>query len=64
MKLSPSAGDPTQQKMMAIMMPIMMLFFLYSFASGLALYWTTQNVLMIIQQLLMKRKNATAPVKA
>ena len=64
MKLSPSAGDPTQQKMMAVMMPIMMLFFLYSFAAGLALYWTTQNVLMIIQQLLMKRKNAAAPVKA
>ncbi len=64
MKLSPSAGDPAQQKIMAVMMPIMMLFFLYSFASGLALYWTTQNVLMIIQQLLMKRKNAAAPVKA
>lgn len=64
MKLSPSAGDPAQQKIMAIMMPIMMLFFLYSFASGLALYWTTQNVLMIIQQVMMKRSNAAAPVKA
>lgn len=66
MKLSPSSGDPAQQKMMAVMMPIMMLFFLYSFAAGLALYWTTQNVLMIVQQLMMKRKNAatTVPVKA
>jgi YidC/Oxa1 family membrane protein insertase len=64
MKLSPSAGDPAQQKIMAVMMPIMMLFFLYNFASGLALYWTTQNVLMIVQQLMMKRKNAAAPVKA
>jgi YidC/Oxa1 family membrane protein insertase len=64
MKLSPSAGDPAQQKIMAVMMPIMMLFFLYSFASGLALYWTTQNILMIIQQLMMKRSNAAAPVKA
>jgi YidC/Oxa1 family membrane protein insertase len=64
MKLSPSAGDPAQQKIMAVMMPIMMLFFLYSFASGLALYWTTQNVLMIIQQVMMKRSNAAAPVKA
>jgi YidC/Oxa1 family membrane protein insertase len=64
MKLSPSSGDPAQQKIMAVMMPIMMLFFLYSFASGLALYWTTQNVLMIIQQMMMKRKNAAAPVPA
>ena len=66
MKLSPSSGDPAQQKMMAIMMPIMMLFFLYSFASGLALYWTTQNVLMIIQQVMMKKKSPapTALAKA
>jgi YidC/Oxa1 family membrane protein insertase len=64
MKLSPSAGDPAQQKIMAVMMPIMMLFFLYSFASGLALYWTTQNVLMIIQQVMMKSKNAATPAKA
>ena len=39
-------------------MPIMMLVMFYKFASGLALYWTTQNVLMIIQQLMMKRKKA------
>ncbi len=56
MKLSPSAGDPAQQKIMAVMMPGMMLIFLYNFAAGLALYWTTQNVLMIIQQVLMKKK--------
>ena len=55
MKLSPSAGDPAQQKIMAIMMPAMMLIFLYNFAAGLALYWTTQNVLMIVQQLMMKK---------
>lgn len=65
MKLSPSAGDPAQQKIMAIMMPAMMLIFLYNFASGLALYWTTQNVLMIIQQLLMKKQvTPLAPAKS
>lgn len=62
MKLSPSAGDPAQQKIMAIMMPGMMLIFLYNFASGLALYWTTQNVLMIIQQVLMKKHVTPLPV--
>lgn len=55
-KMSPAAGDPTQQKIMLVMMPAMMLFFLYNFASGLALYWTTQNVLMIIQQLIYKQR--------
>jgi hypothetical protein len=31
MKLSPSAGDPAQQKIMAVMMPIMMLVFIYNY---------------------------------
>ena len=55
-KLTPAAGDPQQQKIMMVMMPAMMLFFLYNFASGLALYWTTQNVLMIVQQLIYKQR--------
>ncbi|HMP89774.1 MAG TPA: membrane protein insertase YidC [Kiritimatiellia bacterium] len=55
-KLTPTAGDPAQQRIMMIMMPAMMLFFLYNFASGLALYWTTQNVLMIVQQLVYKQR--------
>ncbi|MBW7907745.1 MAG: membrane protein insertase YidC [Kiritimatiellae bacterium] len=65
MKLSPSAGDPAQQKIMAVMMPGMMLIFLYNFAAGLALYWTTQNALMIFQQIMMKKKATpiTAPAK-
>jgi YidC/Oxa1 family membrane protein insertase len=54
-KLTPTAGDPQQQRMMMVMMPLMMLFFLYNFASGLALYWTTQNILMIVQQVLTRR---------
>jgi YidC/Oxa1 family membrane protein insertase len=62
-KLTPTAGDPQQQKIMMVMMPVMMLFLLYNFASGLALYWTTQNVLMIVQQLMMKRKQPV-PAKA
>lgn len=64
MKFSPSAGDPTQQKMMAIMMPAMMLVFLYNFAAGLALYWTTQNILMIVQQLMLKKKAHPIPAPA
>ena len=48
-KLTPAAGDPMQQKMMMWMMPIMMLMFLYSMPSGLVLYWTANQVMMIIQ---------------
>jgi len=49
---STAAATPEQQqqqKMMMVMMPIMMLFFFYSMPSGLVLYWTTSNLLMIAQ---------------
>ena len=36
-----------QQQMMMIMMPLMMLFFFYDMPSGLVLYWTISNLLMI-----------------
>lgn len=51
-----------QQKMMMFMMPIMMLFFFYSMPSGLVLYWTTSNLLMIGQTGLrnLKKKRAEA----
>lgn len=55
-KLTPSGGDPQQQKMMAVMMPVMMLFFFYTMPSGLVLYWTTSNVIMIVQMLIKKQK--------
>lgn len=64
MKFSPTAGDPAQQKIMALMMPVMMLVFLYNFAAGLALYWTTQNLLMIVQQLTMRKSARAVPAPA
>ncbi len=54
-----SSMDETQaqiQKTMMRMMPVMMLFVLYNFSAGLALYWTTQNVLMILQHLVYKKR--------
>lgn len=60
--LTPSAGDPQQQKMMMIMMPIMMLFMFYSFPSALSLYWTVSQVLSIVQMLMMRR-NVSHPHK-
>lgn len=46
--MPPMAGDPMQQKIM-LYMPVIMLFFFYNFPSGLALYWTVNNVLSILQ---------------
>jgi YidC/Oxa1 family membrane protein insertase len=48
MKLSPQTGDPMQRKMM-LFMPLFMLIFFYNFPSGLALYWTVNNILSILQ---------------
>ena len=56
--LTPSTGDPQQQKMMMIMMPIMMLFMFYSFPSALSLYWTVSQVLSIVQMLMIRRTSA------
>jgi YidC/Oxa1 family membrane protein insertase len=52
----PSPGmDPTQAKMMRYM-PLMFLVFLYNYSSGLALYWTVNNVLTVVQTKLTKMK--------
>jgi YidC/Oxa1 family membrane protein insertase len=51
---APSA-DPLQRKMMAIGMPIFMLFFLWSAPSGLVLYWLVGNIVGFSQQFLINR---------
>jgi YidC/Oxa1 family membrane protein insertase len=49
--ITPSPGmDPMQRRMMAIMMPAIMGFTLWHFASGLALYWITGNIINLIMQ--------------
>jgi len=50
-KLTPSSGDPNQKTMMYVM-PLMMLFLFYNMPSGLVLYWTTSQLLMIAQMLI------------
>jgi YidC/Oxa1 family membrane protein insertase len=51
---APSA-DPLQRKMMAVGMPIFMLFFLWSAPSGLVLYWLVGNIVGFTQQFLINR---------
>lgn len=61
----PSPGmDPMQQKIMKYM-PLMFVFILYNFSAGLALYWTVQNLLSIVQMKLTKNEPVSiAPKKA
>ena len=56
MKLSPQSGDPAQRKMM-MFMPLIFIFMCYNFASALALYWTIQNLISIVQLQITKRQN-------
>jgi YidC/Oxa1 family membrane protein insertase len=46
--------DP-RQKMTMYLMPLMMLVFLYSFPSGVIIYWTVNNLLSALQQFLVNR---------
>lgn len=62
MKIQPSssagaAGGQAamQMKMMTTIFPLMMLLMFYNFASGLALYWTAQNVFGVIQQFITSK---------
>jgi YidC/Oxa1 family membrane protein insertase len=44
--ITPSPGmDPAQRRMMAFMMPVVFGFMLWTYASGLALYWGTSNLI-------------------
>ena len=54
-KLMPTTADPRQAKIMQ-MMPIFMLVMFYPAPAGLALYWATNQTLMMAQQYLYKRK--------
>ena len=51
--VAPKTGDKNQ-RMIFMMMPVIFLFMCYSFASGLALYWTTSNIFTIFQTLVTK----------
>jgi YidC/Oxa1 family membrane protein insertase len=61
MKLSPQSGDPAQRKMM-MFMPLIFIFMCYNFASALALYWTIQNLISIVQLQINKRQQSVTLV--
>ena len=55
-RLTPQAGmDPSQQKMMNVMMPVMFGVISFNLASGLCLYWCEGSIIAIVQQSIMNR---------
>jgi YidC/Oxa1 family membrane protein insertase len=55
MVITPKTGDAMQQRIFYFM-PIIFLVFCYNYASGLALYWTTQNIFSIAQLYITRNK--------
>jgi YidC/Oxa1 family membrane protein insertase len=60
--MPPPSGDPNDQaaqtsKMMGIYMPVMLFFFSLNYASGLAVYFITSNLLAIVQYAMMGKVN-------
>jgi YidC/Oxa1 family membrane protein insertase len=53
-KITPTTMDPTQAKIMLVL-PIGMTFLFVNFPAGLVLYWVTNNILTISQQLITDR---------
>ncbi len=58
MQLNPQQPDPVQQKIFN-WMPVIFTFMLASFPSGLVIYWAWNNVLSLIQQYTIMRRNNT-----
>ncbi|WJR77400.1 membrane protein insertase YidC [Bradyrhizobium sp. NP1] len=56
MKLTPASADPTQAAIMN-WMPVIFTFSLAKFPVGLVIYWTWNNLLSTVQQLIVMRRN-------
>ena len=59
-KLNPAPADPVQQQIFA-WMPWVFMFMLGSFASGLVIYWITNNTITFVQQYLIMRSHGHKP---
>src|SRR5690606_20052612 len=56
MKMNPEPTDPIQKTMFA-WMPVIFTFMLASFPAGLVIYWSWNNLLSVLQQGFIMRKN-------
>lgn len=53
--MSPAIGDPNQRRMM-MLMPLVFTVIFVSFPAGLTIYWFVNNLLSIVQQYMINRK--------
>ncbi len=59
-KLNPAPADPVQQQIFSYM-PWIFMFMLGSFASGLVVYWITNNIITFAQQYIIMRSHGHKP---
>ncbi len=59
-KLNPAPTDPTQAMVFA-WLPWIFMFMLGQFASGLVIYWITNNIITFVQQYLIMRSQGVRP---
>jgi YidC/Oxa1 family membrane protein insertase len=55
-KMQPPMGDPMQAKMM-MFMPVFLVVICMNLSSGLVLYWFVSNIIGILQQYYVTKKN-------
>jgi YidC/Oxa1 family membrane protein insertase len=56
-RMSPPASDPMQTKVLK-WMPYILTFVLAAFPAGLVIYWTWSNMLSILQQFYITKRNS------
>ncbi|MBN2575384.1 MAG: membrane protein insertase YidC [Deltaproteobacteria bacterium] len=61
MRMSPAGTDPQQQKMMAVLMPVMFTGFSLFLPAGLSIYTLTSYLIGILQQLYVNRLYRVSP---
>jgi len=63
-RMTPMTGmDPSQQKMMMVVMPVMMGFIFRYLAAGLNLYYAESNLISMIQQAVMNRTSTGQEIR-
>jgi YidC/Oxa1 family membrane protein insertase len=60
--MTPTTADPVQARIMQ-WMPVVFTLFMFTFPSGLTLYWFTSNLLSIVQQVVINRVKVPDPVE-
>src|ERR1700722_15174517 len=61
--MATAPADPNQRRMMLVL-PLVIVAFLFRYPAGLLVYWITTNVWTIVQQYFIRRRIGPAPPKA